>query len=46
MVCQVEDYQSILKLSCRSLALPHIKLFQKTKRGPELVSLPHFMHDF
>ena len=25
---------------------PHIMLFQKTKRGLELVSLPHFLHNF
>ena len=25
---------------------PHIKLFQKIKRGLELVSLPHFLHNF
>ena len=28
------------------LLLPHIKLFQKTKGGLELVSLPHLLHDF
>ena len=28
------------------LLLPHIKLFQKTRRGLELVSLSHFMLDF
>ena len=28
------------------LLLPQIKLFKKTKRGLELVSLPHFLHDF
>ena len=28
------------------LLLPHIKLFQKTKIGLELVSLPHFLHIF
>ena len=27
------------------LLLPHIKLFQKTKRGLELFSLPHCLHD-
>ena len=26
--------------------IPQMKLFQKTKRGLELVSLPHFLHDF
>ena len=33
-------------LAADHLLLPHIKLFQKTKRGLELVSLPHFLHDF
>ena len=28
------------------LLSPHIKLFQKIKRGLELVSLPHFPHNF
>ena len=28
------------------MVLPHIKLFEKTKVGTQLVSLPHFMHDF
>ena len=27
------------------MLLPHVKLFKKTKRGRELVSLPHFLHD-
>ena len=27
IVCQVQGYQNMLKLSCRSLLLPHIKLF-------------------
>ena len=27
------------------MLLPHVKVFQKTK-GLELVSLPHFPHDF
>ena len=46
IVCQVKGYRNILKLSCRPLFLPHIKLFQKTKKGIELVSLPHPLHDF
>ena len=46
IVCQVEDYQKILKLSCRSLAFTSYKAFLKTKRGLELVSLANFMHDF
>ena len=28
------------------LLLPHVKLFEKTKRDLELVSLPHFLNDF
>ena len=28
------------------LLSPHIKLFQKTKRGLTLVSVPHFFHEF
>ena len=28
------------------LTAPHIKLFEKIKRGPELVSLPHFLYNF
>ena len=46
-VCQVKDYQNILKLGCRSLAvLFHIMLLKERKRRLELVSLPHFLHDF
>ena len=33
-------------LAADHLLLPHIKLFQKTKRGLELVYLPSFLHDF
>ena len=39
-------YQNILKLSCRPLVLPHLKLFKKAKKGLELVSLPDFLHEF
>ena len=46
IVCQAEGYRNILKLSSRHLSLPHIKLFQKTKKDLELVSLPHFLHKF
>ena len=48
IVCQIEGYRNILKLSCRPLAftsfkLPHLKFFlKKTKSGLELVFLPHF----
>ena len=42
IVCQVEGYRNILKLSFRPLALPHIKLFYEIKRGLELVSLHNF----
>ena len=40
---QVEGYLNILKLRCITL---DIKLFQKTKRGLELVLEPYFLHDF
>ena len=42
-----EDYQHILKLHCKPLAFTLYKVFlRKQKRGLELVSLPHFLHDF
>ena len=44
---QVEGYRNILQLRCRPLALiPFLNVFKKTKRALELVSLPHFLHDF
>ena len=43
---QVEDYRNILKLAVDHLILPHIKHFKKTKRSPELFSLPHFLYGF
>ena len=46
IVCQVEDYRNILKLSFRPLAFTSNKAFKKTKRGLELVSLPYFLRDF
>ena len=37
----------LLKLSCRPFAFNSCRVFlKKTKRRLELVSLPHFMHDF
>ena len=44
-VCQGEGYQNIKKLSCKSLAFTSNKAFLKTS-GLELVSMPHFLHDF
>ena len=41
----VESYGNILKLKCRPLS-PHIKFFSKNKKGLELLSLTHFLHDF
>ena len=36
----------MLKLNCRQLAFASYKVFSKNeKRGLELVSLPHFLHD-
>ena len=47
ILCEVEAYRYILKLSCEDhLLLPHIKHFEERKRGLELVSLSHFLHDF
>ena len=46
VLCQVEDYRNILKLSFWPLAFTSNKAFKKTKRGLELVSLPYFLRDF
>ena len=47
IVCQVEGNQKILKLRYLDLLfLSHLKFFQKAKRGPKVVSLPHFLNDF
>ena len=46
IACQVEGYQIILKWSCRPLAFISYKHFLKTKGCLELLSLPHFLHDF
>ena len=43
---QIEDYRNILKLKFRLVNFTSYKTFSKTKRGLELVSLPHFLHDF
>ena len=45
MVCRVEGYQNLLKLSYRPMYLPQIKFFKKIEGGLELVSLPNFLHD-
>ena len=42
----IVDYQNILKLSCSLLAFTSSKAFFLKKRGPELVLLSHFLHDF
>ena len=36
----------MLKLSCRAFAFTSYKAVLKKQRGLELVSLPHFLHDF
>ena len=46
IVCQVEGYQNIPKLSYTPLAFTSYKAFSKKKRGLELVSLPHFVYEF
>ena len=43
VVCQVEGYRNILKLS---LLLSRMRPFLKAKSGLKRVSLPHFLHDF
>ena len=42
---KVEGYRNILKISCRPLAFTYKAFFVK-KRGLELVSLAHFLHNF
>ena len=44
-VCQIEDYRNMSKPSCRPLAFTSFKV-KKKKKGLELVSLVHFLHDF
>ena len=46
ILCHIEVYQNILKLSCRPLAFTSHNSFTKQRRGVELVSLFHFLHDF
>ena len=40
------SWVDLYKLKADHLLLPQIKLKKKTKRGPELVSFSHFLHDF
>ena len=42
---QVKGYRSILKLSCRPFVFNSYKAFLKAKRGLELTSRHHFLHD-
>ena len=46
IVCQIEGYRNILKLSCRPFPFTSYKPFLKAKRSLQLISLPHFLHDF
>ena len=41
IVCQVKDYQNIIKLSCVSFAFTSYKIFQKVKKtsGTSLLAL-------
>ena len=43
---QVEFYQNILKLRFRPLAFILYKAFDRRKRDLDLISLPHFLHNF
>ena len=46
LFAKLRTVESALNWAAYHLLLPHIKLFKKTKRGLELASLLHFMHDF
>ena len=46
IVCQNEDYQNILKLSCRRHFFTSYNAFLKKLRCLELASLPHFLMIF
>ena len=46
MHVRVEVYQNILNLGADHFFWPYVKIFQKAKRGLELFSLSHFLHDF
>ena len=46
LFANLRTIENILKLSADHLHLRQIKLFQKTKRVLELVSLLDFLHDF
>ena len=43
---QIEVYKNNLELRCLPLAFTFCKAFYKTKRGRELVSIPHFSDEF
>ena len=45
VVCQVEGYRNMLKLSCRSLAFTSYKASLKNKKCLELVFLPRFLYE-
>ena len=46
VVCLVEGYRKILKLGWRLMTFFSYKAFTKNQKNVELVSLPHFLHDF
>ena len=39
-------YPKFRAITADHLLLPHVKHFFKIKKGLELVSLPHFLHNF
>ena len=43
---KLRTFESDWNYAADHLLLPHIKLFQKAKRGLDLVLFPHFLHDF
>ena len=46
IVCYFEGYRNIVTSSCRPLAFTEYKVFLLKKGDLELVSRPHFLHDF
>ena len=45
VVSSFKDYQNIVKPSCKLVTFA-LYVFLKTYRGLQLISQPHFLHDF
>ena len=46
LYCKLRTIETYWNYAADHLLLLHIRLFSKTKSSLELVSLPHFVHDF